>query len=476
MAKEAKIKKTKKVKKYRKPLNLNIGMIIFGAIFIYIVVCVIMYFQTGHIVRYEVQEGSLAIDNVYRGIVIRDETVMYSQAAGYVNYYAREGERLAKNSLVYVIDETGHLNEGYSGADIGSNSLSNSELSEFRSEIINFTHNYNSAFYSSVYDFKKSLSSTVQKLANANMLEALRELGTAGGGSTVSYAYTPMTGIVSYWTDGYESLAASDVTAEMLDVKNQDYEKKYMSGNSLMAVNDPVYKLTDSENWTLVIPIEAERGAKLLEQEFVKVRFLRNQYESWGKVFLLNNADGNTYLRLDFNNSMITFIGERFLDIELIVEDETGLKIPLSAIVQKDFYLIPEDFVIAGGNNGGDSVMRQAYLEDGTISSEVLNVDVYNYAGETKEYYVDSTVLNSEDILYKPDGQETYVVSKKATLIGVYNMNKGYADFKQINILYQNEEYAIVKSNTKYGLNVYDYIVLDAAAVNDDQFIRYTNR
>ena len=63
--------KGNKIKKYRKPLNLNIGMIIFGVILIYVIVCVIIYFQTGHIVRYEVQEGSLAVDNVYRGIIIR---------------------------------------------------------------------------------------------------------------------------------------------------------------------------------------------------------------------------------------------------------------------------------------------------------------------------------------------------------------------------------------------------------------------
>ena len=242
---------------------------------------------------------------------------------------------------------------------------------------------------------------------------------------------------------------------------------------SSMALNDPVYKLCTSENWSLVIPVDSARGAKLLEEEYVKVRFLKNQYESWGKVYMLTNADGNSYLRLDFNNSMITFINDRFLEVELIVEDETGLKIPLSSIVQKDFFLIPEDFLIPGGNNGGDSIMRQCYLEDGTISSELLEVEVYNYASESKEYYLDSSVLNAGDILYKLDGQETYVISKRATLIGVYNMNKGYADFKQVNILYQNDEYAIVKSNTKYGLNVYDYIVLDAASVTDDQFIQY---
>ena len=73
--------------------------------------------------------------------------------------------------------------------------------------------------------------------------------------------------------------------------------------------------------------------------------------------------------------------------------------------------------------------------------------------------------------MIKPGGQDRYTVSKRATLVGVYNMNKGYADFRQINILYQNDEYAIVQSNTKYGLNVYDYIVLDAEAVSVEEFI-----
>jgi hypothetical protein len=62
-------------------------------------------------------------------------------------------------------------------------------------------------------------------------------------------------------------------------------------------------------------------------------------------------------------------------------------------------------------------------------------------------------------------------VSKSGTLTGVYNMNKGYADFKQITIIAQNDEYAIVSSNTRYGLTVYDRIVLDAESVNTDDFI-----
>lgn len=70
-----------------------------------------------------------------------------------------------------------------------------------------------------------------------------------------------------------------------------------------------------------------------------------------------------------------------------------------------------------------------------------------------------------------PETSEKYALSKRGSLIGVYNINKGYADFKQVDILYNNDEYSIVQSNTAYGLNVYDYIVLDATAVNEDELI-----
>ena len=459
-----------KIRKYKKPF-MNIGMIIFGVIFIYVVICVILFFQTNHIVRYQVKEGSLATDNVYKGIILRDETVVYTKAAGYVNFYAREGSRVGKNGLVYIEDETGKLSESIAAYSQGENSLSDKELADFRSKIAEFSREYDSSRYGSTYDCKYNLKNSVMKLANANMLSNIHSIGENGGFSGVNYAYSPATGIVSYWIDGYEELTPSDVTEELFETNNK-YQKNQIMGNTLMEANEPVYKLSTSENWSLIIPIEAERGAKLQEEGYIKVRFLKNQYESWAETKLLNNSDGNTYLQLLFNNSMITFAGERFLEIELIIEDETGLKIPVSSIVQKEFFLIPENFIITNSTNGLASIMRQSYMENGDISSEVVEVEIYNYDSESKEYYLDSSVLNAGDILTKKEGQETFTVSKRATLIGVYNMNKGYADFKQINILYQNDEYAIVKSNTRYGLSVYDYIVLDAEAVSENQFIQ----
>ncbi len=462
-----------KVKKYRKPLNLNIGMIIFAVIFVYVVICVVLYFQTGHMVRYEVQKGALATNNIYRGVIIRDETVVQTDSAGYVNYYANEGERVAAHDLVYILDETGRLNEELENANPEENTLKEKDLMEFRSELVNFSNGFDRQNFAEVYEFKNSLRNTVLKLANMNMLESIDRAGAgSGAANVVKRCYSSETGVVSYWVDGYENLTADQVTEDVFDKKNYEGKKTQMIANTLLERGDAAYKLSTEESWSVVIPMEdAQRGAELEEAEYIKVRFLKNQYESWGAVKLLNNGDGKHYVQLTFTNSMITFVGDRFLEIELLINDDTGLKIPNSAIVDKEFYLIPEEYITPEGNSGKGQVLKQYVMENGEVSSKIYEISLYSYDEESGEYYVDAGILGSEDVLLKEDGQDTYMVSKRATLTGVYNVNNGYADFRQISILSQNDEYAIVEANTRYGLNVYDYIALNAKSVHDDQFI-----
>lgn len=465
--------KPNNISRYRKPLNLNIGMIIFGAILVYVLIGVIMYLQTGHMVRYEVQKGALATNNIYRAIAIRDEKVVNTTSAGYVNYYAYEGERVAAHDLVYIVDETGRLSDELENANLGENVLKERELLEFRSELVNFSHGFNREEYVGVYDFKNSLNNTVQKLANVNMLESLDHISANSGvANIVNRCYAPESGVVSYWVDGYESLTPEAITEKDFDKNEYDEKKKFLLSNTLLERDSAAYKLSTNEKWSIVIPVEnAERGAELADEGYIKVRFLKNQYESWGQTKLLNNADGKHYLQLSFTNSMITFVNDRFLDVELLLNDKTGLKIPKSAIATKEFFLIPEEYVTVEGNSNKGHVLKQYVMENGTVSSKLFDISVYNYDATSKQYYVDKMYLDLADVLLREDGQESFVVSMGGTLTGVYNVNNGYADFRQINILAENSEYAIVKSNTQYGLNVYDYIALNASSVQDDQFI-----
>jgi hypothetical protein len=442
-------------------------MLIFAAIFVYIVICVIMYFRTEHIVGYSVKEGSLSSNSVYKGIALRKEDIVTSTNAGYVNYFAREGERAAAGNLIYTVDETGRLSDYIQANESGENSLSDSDLSELKTEIVSFVNGFDRTDFSDVYNFKYNVEGTVLKLANYNMLENVNAVNDASATSLITSGYASESGIVIYSPDGYENLTLQDMTA---DYFNQDnYEKSYLVNNELIATGDPVYKMATDEDWSIVIQTDEDMAQQLLDEEYVEVRFLKNQYTAWGEVETYTNEEGDTFVSLSFTNSMITFCTDRFIDIELLLEDETGLKIPNSSIVEKEFFIVPKEYVTNGGSSGNDGVLLETYDEDGNATTEFTETTIYQETDT--EYYLDDTVLRAGNYIVKPESTEKYAISKTGSLIGVYNINKGYADFKQITILYQNEEYAIVKPNTVYGLNVYDYIVLDAATVSDNQFI-----
>lgn len=456
----------KKVVKYRRPLNLNIGMLIFGFIFVYILISVVTYFRTEHIVGYEVNSGSLSTSNTYTGIAIREEKIITSGGNGYVNYFAREGEKIGANRLVYTIDSSGKLADMMAASD-ESNSLTEENLLSLRQECISFTAGFSPLQFESAYSFKYSMEGSVLQLASTNTLENIGNLNGNGVSDSVQMYYAAESGIVLYSVDGYEDLTPEQVTAEVFD-KNT-YQKKMLLANELLEQGNEVYKLCTSENWSIVIPLSDAQADQLMEESYVKVRFLKNQTESWAEFSILNNADGR-YGLLQFNNSMINFCTERFLDIELIVEEESGLKIPVSSIVEKEFYLIPSDYVITEDNGKSKCVFRQIYTENGGLEWSKVTVSVY---AEADGYaYISEDILQGGDVLQKADSSAEETVSKRGTLIGVYNIDKGYADFRQITIMYQNDDYAIVKSNTTYGLREYDHIVLDASAVSDDDFMK----
>ena len=101
--------KNKKIIRYRKPLNINVGMIIFAMIFVYLSFSVYTYISRDKIQFYEVVEGSIVNDKNYTGFILREEAVKTAAQTGHVNFYIREGKRVAAGARVYSGDETGQL-------------------------------------------------------------------------------------------------------------------------------------------------------------------------------------------------------------------------------------------------------------------------------------------------------------------------------------------------------------------------------
>ena len=208
---------------------------------------------------------------------------------------------------------------------------------------------------------------------------------------------------------------------------------------------------------------------RLKEEGSVTVKFLKTQNTCIATTDVIKHGEG-TFVILSFRSYVSTFATDRFLDVEIMMNEKTGLKIPNTAIVEKEFYLVPEEYATLATENADTAQFGvQKYNDKGQIVVQYLDLELY----EKKDgyYYINAPEVTLGDTIVKDDSNETFTVSKKGTLIGVYNINKGYADFRQITIQYQNEEYSIVTPNSNYGLRAYDYIVLDASTVEDDDLV-----
>ena len=432
----------------------------------YLIYLVVQLFNRKDISSYQVRAGSLAINNVYEGVVLREEQVVSGNDSGYITYFAREGEHIGVGDLVYAIDETGALNE-MASAPTGESSLSEEDLRDLRVDIIHFSNSFSEKEFHSAYDFLYDLDGSLLKLANTNVLNNIDTLGGVYSSDLVKLSKAQKPGYVVYHTDGMESLTSEELTPALFD--QAEYKKTPLANHALVDKNAAVYKLLTSENWSVAIPVDPERGEQLKEEGYVQVRFLKNQQVLWGQVSIVPYDQKVSFCLLSFNSSVVNFCTDRFLEIELDESNENGLKIPLSSIVHKEFFLVPKDYLIEQGEDNTCVFLRKMFMEDGTASSMRMSISVYS---EDDEYYfVDDSQLRIGDYLLKQGDLAEYPVSMKGELVGVYNINKGYADFRQIVILYQNDEYAIVKSNTTYGLNEYDYIALNANELTDDEFI-----
>lgn len=460
----------KKIVSVQRKRPINIDRVFFGAVAVYICVICYMGMSSTHIAGYEVNEGTLSVNHTYTGFAVRQETVYQADTSGYVSYYARGGERVSGSSLIYTIDEKGEINE-FIQQNAEDVDLTDDDFSMILGEIRSYMGSYSDLYFADAYNFQSSVESSVMDLMNQSMLESLEE---AGESSMFTRVYSGGIGILEYYTDGYEDVTVESMTEEMLDASS--YESQSLK-REIVQAGEPMYKLSTSEKWSLVVPLTEEEAADFQQNEtkYMEVEFTRDHTTAWAD-FSVVYVGAKPCARLDFNNSMVRFADVRYIEVEFLVDDEVGLKIPNTAIVEKEFYLIPQGFLVEQGEDKG--FMKEIYDENGQPSVEFVSMTLY-YADE-EYYYVDpkesdfstgKEKLAMGAYLVQPDTQERFQIGMSRTLQGVYNINKGYTQFRQISILYQNEEYTLVEEGTSYGLTVYDHIVLNGEAVDEEEII-----
>lgn len=456
------------LKKIRKLFSMNIGTMLFGMLFIYMAFSAILYLTSPKIESYQVIAGPLSRNETYTGLAIREESVHQAETSGYITYYAREGSKINADGVVYGISST--------KTSDSQTELSTDELSSIRNQMLNFSKGFNSSNFNSTYSFKYEMEGNILQYAGVTGDSTSDQNDSTS--SVVSYGNQTINkadsdGIVLYSKDGYEGRTVDSLTTE--DFDQNSYHETDLKTQGSVNTGDSLYTLITDEKWSLVLPLSEKQAAKLADRTAVRVKFLKDDKTQSGD-FSIIEIDGAKYGKIDFNKGLIRYASDRFLEIELVTNTVTGLKVPLSSIVTKEFYIIPSKYATTNTDSQETGFMVQSNGKNNTfVTSTIYAQEEQSGSKDDSEtsylYYVDKKDFKEGDVIISQKDQSKFVVSDIGVLEGVYCINQGYAVFRRIEILDQNEEYAIVSKATSYGLSRYDHIVRNADDVNEEDIL-----
>ena len=130
--------KNKKVLKYHTGFNLNIGFIVFFVIIIYVIFHIFTYLTSNPVSEYEVQQGTIATNNIYKGMIIREESVVYAEESGNLNYFVSNGSKVATSDVVYSVDTDGSIATQITGAQNDASAITDEAAGKIITDINSF--------------------------------------------------------------------------------------------------------------------------------------------------------------------------------------------------------------------------------------------------------------------------------------------------------------------------------------------------
>lgn len=415
---------------------------------------------------YKVEEDSMSRTFGMTGIALRDETLLKADQSGAITYYVEEGKRVKKTGTVFLIDKDGKAQKAFSeevkalqknGEDIDS--------SQLEQKIEEHQNVYSDSYFTETYNLKYDLKNAALNL-NEQSLAKVTQAMEAKLGNSFETTRASSSGIATFYSDSFDKKKAKDITEDSFDL-DKYHVTNYRSASNVKK-GDVVCRITKSEDWQLVVPLDEDQYDELKEKKQVSVRFLQDRIKVTAGITV--QKKGKEYFAtLEFDDYCIRYINERFLDIEIIMDNYSGLRVPNSALVEKEFYEVPTEYITKGNDSDEQGFSVRETNKDGEVMVNQKDFTIYK---QTKKYcYLDPEEVGEDVLLQSMNSKDSYLVQRKKKLKGVYCTNRGYADFKIVDVIVKQEDYSIVDDQTGGGLSLYDFIVEDSDTAEENQII-----
>lgn len=495
-------RKRKQTKKKRKT-TLYIGRIIFFIIFIvaviYLINIVVDTMQKPVISYQMVQRGIIDNSDIFSGLIVRSENVVTNKEEGNMYLIAGEGEKVKKDGEVYqILDvlETAAIEQNIQKveSDIEKVQHKRQDMSYYQNEIQAINNNIEihlEEYYmlsrpgnlGRTQELKKQVEYEMLKRKNVHMQDNTAPLGALrdqkqdlsallSANQKIYKASQP--GWVSYYIDGFEETFTVD-KIDMISEKDvkQKYANTSTTASQIIAAADPAYKLINDEKWYMVCFMPEDWANRfeegktydfmLTEDNNVEFSLKVEQnlpQEKKNKVVFTSREQ----LELFSNRRTATFKSTQYI--------YEGLKIPKSAISERNLIKIPKGYIV-------DHEDGQGVLKATPGSTEYVFLGL-NVQFEDDKGYVhvlqnigQKGILQLGDTIVDPSQKDdVYTVSEVSTTQGVYVVNGRITKFKQLDILASNAEYVIVKSSGINGIKQFDQIVTNPKNVEEEQLLK----
>ena len=462
--------KENNIVKFRTRREVNIGLVVALGVLVILILNIYRYMTTPQLSLYEVQKGSVGSEVTTVAMILREETVYRTEQAGYLNYYYREGSRVAKGEKVYSLNDSSDWQD-LLDLDEENSALAENDLLRLKESVRKFSAGYSDVGFGACYDLREDFLSDYLRYRDMSMLDALSKQG-AGVNGSIQTVYSAKSGTVTYFSDAYDGYTKAQITGEEFMQDNRTVPERSKT-TGISGIDSFAYKLVTAETWQLVIQTEDESLKRLRENGDGLLTFrISGDPELYQKPYELFSAGGEQFLLVEMDRYGNDYLSERFVEVTVSFDAEEGLKIPSTAIVEKELYQIPERFVMAGGGEADSIGISMERFDE--ASGEILPdyQEIHPLFYENGYYYVATEdfeadrYINAAGLGVAPE--RAMLFSFITRLEGVYNMNKGYAVFKRIERLTDLEDYILVTAGLAGGVALYDHIVLDVSAVTKD--------
>ena len=484
----------KKKNRKRKNNNMIMPLIVFAIIALYLAGQMIHLAVKREQVNVEtVAYGTIDTPEIYTGLILRDEYLVKSTRAGQPFYQYSQGDYVPKGAVVCTVkdtDITDRLEAELTqiDKDILKSQKTRTDLSAFSEDIARLEGNVsrtvdayagrsmkNSLSY--MYTMKSQVESFMDQrneiwlTENVESLSQLTEekniyeeqLAKSMSSLTASEA-----GVLCLSYDGLEEQYHPDMAKEVKKKEIGSAKTEYISKAKNVAKGDTLFKIIKSNQWYIVAYLPNTATATWKQGNYVMLNAMTEEenFQLRSTIESMEVGEKETKVVLSCYAHMEQFMEDRTVSFSLDSEIVEGLKIPNDAIVEKSLIKIPRTCLTESMGNDGVLI----------VSGEKTKfMDLTIVTGDEDAVYVepDGAGVKMGDTILQGTGENAaqYTISELAPHAGVYVANSSVANFVVIEILEQNQEYAVVQAGNITGLQPFDTIVSDAKNISEGQSI-----